>query len=822
MGKQRRKSTQGRVAFAALAMAIVLAPVSGGSANIFMLPVLSVLVGTAYSFSLFAAKNSGRKYPVLGLAFALFGLGLLSLFQVLPLPNFLLAVFSPKAHELRSFVSSGVKFAPLSYEPGITAREATELFLCGLVAVVAYERTRARQTSFRVIGIILSGVVACILVGAIHRIGHFEEMLGFVSSSLPAHRLLTTFVNPNHAAGFTAWGAIIALGLALEEPRRHIRAAFGTLALLCAGTSVLCTSRGGLAMLAFGLILFIAIYWTKRRRARQSVNGAWLSLILLLPLFVGFWARERLVREFASTPENLIGLEGKLSAIQGAQNMITDHPWFGIGRGAYISLFSHYKTTAHQYTYTHPENIVIQMVTDWGVIIGTLAVLGLTFLLVQRIRKATAISELAALVGLAALCLQNLVDFSLELLGAALPAAALLGAVHFAKAKSLKLDLSRAWIFSLCLSLPLGLLGFSCYLAFQQGQLNVDLQTLAEKSDASIAKRHPANAVVAARMSFHAETAQPPKIREALAWANRALYLAPSYAEAHLVAGRLLIKTGHRKQGFEEIRSAWKLAHDHKHPAYFAQILHLARDTEEILETIPRRDEALDVLDERQLAIFAYWLSGQKKAEIARKLLAALPPLESIEDPDALLQIAWAGLRTQTSSLALDALRLRRRVTGNALDGIDLEVQIWRARRNWDRALECVERGIETPDRKKQTQRLRQAIGLALRTNQPERADKHLQVLAQRMSPTPGNQIDLLSLKTRLALKRRKDGEALKYLDQGINLAPSHLGLRLKRARLFLRTKRLRSAKNDIDFILRMEAKNSAALALAKQLQKRL
>jgi len=817
-GARRRKSQAGRLAYGALATAIILAPVTGGSSNIIMLPVLSALIGIAYCASLFATRNSERKFHVFGLAFVLFGLGLFTLFQVLPLPEGLLALLSPKAHELRSFVTPDFARASLSYEPGATATAAAALMLAAMVVLTAHERARARRTSYRTIITILAGVIACILVGGIHRIAHLEKMLGLVESSRPAYRLLTTFVNPNHAAGFTAWGAIIALGLALDQKRRHLRTGLGLLALLCSGTSVLCASRGGLITLAVGTLSFILLYSYRHSKTTNSSTKAWLGLMVVLPVTVGVLFRERLAREFIANTEGGLGAEGKLSAIQGAEQLILDHKWFGIGRGAYGSLFSHYKTTPYQFTYTHPENMIVQLVTDWGLLVGGAVLIGIAVLLYSRCKNARSVPEIGAIVGLCALVFQNLMDFSLELLGASLPAAALLGCLSYGKIKAVRIDLTKYRVFIPLLILPIVILSLSVYLAFQQGVLKDDLEKLKTTPSETIAEKHPANAVIAARMAFHAETAKPPEFRSALRWANRALYLAPNYAEAHLLTARLLIKTGHREQGFEEMRRAWELAAPGLLTSYFSQLARLARNTEELMEAIPRRDESNDTVDELALTKLAYWMAVKKQGVRARELLEYLPKVDLIENPEAVLDIAWAAYRTKTSSLAFDALAQRRKLSGNALDGIDLEADVWAAKGRWKEALECIEKGLTSTDPKLKVRRLRRAISFALRLSKFDRVEQHLDQLERSIAPTVNNQIDIVRLKVKFAVAQGKTSEALAHLDDGISATPSDIGLRIQRANLFIRTKRFRNAKNDLDFVLRIEPKHVQALALTKQL----
>ena len=79
--------------------------------------------------------------------------------------------------------------------------------------------------------------------------------------------------------------------------------------------------------------------------------------------------------------------------------------------------------------YTHPENLIVQWTTEWGVPIALALLLVLTLALWKRLRTAEEPLVAGVCIAIIALTLQNLVDFSLELAGAATVVAALLGAV---------------------------------------------------------------------------------------------------------------------------------------------------------------------------------------------------------------------------------------------------------------------------------------------------------------------------------------------------------------------------------------------------------
>jgi thioredoxin-like negative regulator of GroEL len=111
--------------------------------------------------------------------------------------------------------------------------------------------------------------------------------------------------------------------------------------------------------------------------------------------------------------------------------MALDFPLAGAGRGAFLAAFPPYQTQPDVWTYTHPENIAAQYLTEWGLPVGALALLGLLFVLGRAaLRPPIRAYNAAAIAAAFALLLQNTVDFSLEYLGAALPFIAVLAVVR--------------------------------------------------------------------------------------------------------------------------------------------------------------------------------------------------------------------------------------------------------------------------------------------------------------------------------------------------------------------------------------------------------
>src|SRR5690606_12600456 len=95
--------------------------------------------------------------------------------------------------------------------------------------------------------------------------------------------------------------------------------------------------------------------------------------------------------------------------------LIADYWLFGIGRGAFGSVFPAYAPPMGNKFYLYPENIAVQWVSEWGAPIALLAALAFVWAFRPRhVRIRGDSLGAAAATGIAMLLLQNLVDFGLE------------------------------------------------------------------------------------------------------------------------------------------------------------------------------------------------------------------------------------------------------------------------------------------------------------------------------------------------------------------------------------------------------------------------
>ncbi|MEE2904686.1 MAG: tetratricopeptide repeat protein [Myxococcota bacterium] len=813
--KKRTKSVEGRISFGLICCAGFIAPVAGGSTNVWMTPVLSVLGYLAFVASLLACRRQGRSIALPLMTFGFVGLSVFTLAQSLSLPMTVLEWISPKAHEIRSFVHPELSSGQISYEAGLSAREATKLLIYGLLAYATLERFRARRTAYRFTLLTLGAILATIAGGAFHRLFGLEKIFGILTSSTEAYKLYSTFVNVNHASAFSAWGALIALGLALEEPKRKNKAGLLIVAAFCVIACVSMPSRGGILVLGLGLTGFlIAMRWSGRKN-NASVSNTIVGALVLVGSITAIFQSTLLKREF----DDGLGLEAKLGAVRGASKMIQDHLWFGIGKGSYTSLFSHYKTSTEQFTYTHPENFVIQYLTDWGVLVGGLVVIALILTLTRSLKALQNPSSAGVLIGICVIGLQNIFDFSFEIAGFVIPV--LIAFVAHSSHRSLfvkKISATSNVPFALILIVPLVILITSNYFTFSKGVIEHDLKFLQNQENTKRVEQHPANSTMATLMAFHAESANPPKLKDALRWANIALYLSPAYADAHWVVGRLLLRAGIRSQGFEQIRVAWQRTPQSFPSNYFSYIDHFAQAPEDYLEAVPRRNFADDIPDERYLIQIIRWLVSNKKPLLARELTKEFPKPSDVTKPEILKAIAWSYYYTKQFEQALEAISIHRELTQDKAALRKLKIKCLQAVGEYSEAIHLLRQAMDDSPHKRVAllfQTTRMAIDYGTSTTAKSLIDE-LELVAP---PTDLNRSRIIRLRLKHAMKDQKPGEALELLDRIIQNEPSAVDLRMMRAQIHTRAQRYRKALVDVEAVLNLNPSHPGAIQLQNRIR---
>jgi tetratricopeptide (TPR) repeat protein len=460
------------------------------------------------------------------------------------------------------------------------------------------------------------------------------------------------FVNRNHLGGFVDLTALVALGLALHA-RGPERLLWLTGFALTAAVGLLSLSRSGFGGLIIGIAIFVFLYL--RRRHAEARSGRWVlaaTLAAAVAVVAGtaaYLASDELLGRLRSL--QTVADESKPQLWLTGLHVARDAPWTGIGRGAFALVFAAYKTDVARFTYTHVENEWLQMVIDLGVPLGLVVVgtLAWTWLAAARRPAPTAI-HVGLLAGTAAVALHDLADFSLDVVGVAIPFAVAMGLLAApSRALWVRPQLLRG---AIALGALLVLSGLTAGYVF-------DVQRMASSIAAVDAIAVPATAREVAR--WHPADYLPHAIAggrlvkanrcgEGMPWLVRAMLMSPTEPLPHRFAGRCFALAGRSFLA----RREYRLALAYGDPDALAEAVAIFPTLEALYDVVPDTPGDLNALGEI--------LSGPRPADAAQAYERSLA-----EEPDHRVLAALARVRLRLEQPA-PALELAQRLIADRPD----------------------------------------------------------------------------------------------------------------------------------------------------------
>jgi O-antigen ligase len=318
----------------------------------------------------------------------------------------------------------------ISYNSYATFQAAIKLFasLCFFLLFATFVNTDERRNfAVKVI------IVVCVLI-ALVGIGQ-----SYIGKMLWQRGAYGPFVNRNHFAGFLEMGVGLVGGLIIgRSVRREVMAVYLSCALaMCAGI-VLSASRGGALSLVAGVIFLgivaIPSFISSRSEVRQKrfgviVRSAGAVVLGIAAIFGSLFlvGSEGLVQNIAqsqSESENeLLASErySRRDIWSATGQLIKDHPWLGVGLGAYQFAYTRYDQSSGTQRVEQSHNDYLQIVADAG-LIGGLIALAFLILLFTRGFSAAQVRDrrrrsivLGALTGCFAIAIHSFVEFNLQI-----------------------------------------------------------------------------------------------------------------------------------------------------------------------------------------------------------------------------------------------------------------------------------------------------------------------------------------------------------------------------------------------------------------------
>lgn len=415
-----------------LAVVVVGSVLAIGTVHV---PVLAIVAAVAFTAAAIAVHRQAQTHrglvlPLPALVFA--ALALWTVIQVVPMPMRWLEAIAPANADvwqraLLPLGEPGPHFAPISLDPGASLVEALKWSTYAAVFLAAAAVAARHGAAYGVLAVFGSAALAA-LVTLAHGLLGVTKVYGLYQPTFNAIAWhVGPLLNPNNLAGYLNLGALAGLGLLLSHRPPIPRWALGLGVALVVGIDVTTASRAGVIALPAGVI---ALSLLTRRRNGDRAEGPTKSTWLTVGAVTGGALLAVLGGSGKVWSELFDKNTGKLEMLSWAAPLVREHPVFGIGRGAFESVFPVYRAAPGNMVFTHAEDFIVQWIAEWGlpVAIVALAALGWAFG-PRRLGAHRGSVAAGAWAGVAALLLQNLVDLALEIPAVCIAAAVVLGSI---------------------------------------------------------------------------------------------------------------------------------------------------------------------------------------------------------------------------------------------------------------------------------------------------------------------------------------------------------------------------------------------------------
>ncbi|MCB9537819.1 MAG: O-antigen ligase family protein [Myxococcales bacterium] len=499
----------------------------------------------------------------------------LGVVQLVPLGVGLLDALSPVAADLRALSLADLgayddRRHPLSLDPPATWVALFHQLAFVAVAVVAANLGRYRG---RIVAALALTGAALSIIGVAHHVAGAERILGVfgLADGKPLEGFFSTFVNPNTLSSALVLSTLVSLGLVVRAQNERQQTLWLTCGGLCALGVLWSESRGGQLALLIGLIVFAALAHARgptdtaegaRRQARALATAA--LGVALVGVALAVWLQHDWQALLLDPAQ-----DQKTAFWRDAVGLVRDFWLTGAGRGTFGLVFPHYQTVMLSGTVSHPENIGLQLATEWGVagaVIGLVAGVGGWWYALRGIGRETRPVHWGLLAGLAAVGLHQLVDFGFEAAGLSLPVAAALGLAIGARAHdrgplgSRTRRTARAALVVAALGAGVLVVRAGPILGAQADRALDDVAAAPADADAieavgrRLALDHPADPLLPLNVANRLAQLPAVPLARTLRWINRALALDPTGGAPHLLAARVLDTAGRPGQAAVEFR----------------------------------------------------------------------------------------------------------------------------------------------------------------------------------------------------------------------------------------------------------------------------
>ncbi len=376
---------------------------------------------------------------------ALIALFAFFIFQIVPLPAFLVRILSPGTYGFhRGFAPgfTGKGLMSLSVVPARTFQEGLELAAYVLVGFLVV-RTVTRGREIRKIIAFLVAMGAFEAFYGLYELTKAHPRLLFYKKIYSLGSVTGTFVNRSHLAGYLEMIIPLAIGLliarldflslggeGLKAKLIHMTGKglvpnlllFAAIVVMSLGV-VFSQSRSGIFTLVLMFILFVeffAVHFGRLgRRRRWLKNFIWITfaLVTISALYIGVGST---IQRFAL--DDLLR-EGRPLLWGNVVRIIAAFPLFGTGLGTFVSVYPAFeKTAGPELLLTHAHNDYLEYMSELGAIgftllLGAALYIAIVSFLTWRDRRNPDVKGIAlgGIISIIVILVHSLTDFNLHI-----------------------------------------------------------------------------------------------------------------------------------------------------------------------------------------------------------------------------------------------------------------------------------------------------------------------------------------------------------------------------------------------------------------------
>jgi len=330
---------------------------------------------------------------------------------------------------------------PVSIDPaqtrlGLALFGGFAILLLGLARGLTSRGVRRLAPPLVALGVVLA------LAGIIQKATYAGRIYGFWQPYAQSAGPFGPFVNRNHFAGWMLMALALGLGyfcalvgrgmrgvkpglrnrvlwFASPDANKVILVGFG---LLVMGLSLVMTlSRSGITCFTIALALTgLAVARRQAKRSRRAVLAGY--LLFLVVLSIGWAGVDAIAARFAQID---LGLGGRMAAWNDAIHVFRDFPAFGSGINTFGAAMAVYQTSDPGVRFMEAHNDYVQLLAEGGLLV-TIPAFILLLLFIREVRRRfrddtddqmTYWIRAGAVMGLVAIGLQEIVEFSLQMPG---------------------------------------------------------------------------------------------------------------------------------------------------------------------------------------------------------------------------------------------------------------------------------------------------------------------------------------------------------------------------------------------------------------------